>query len=134
MVIVQNSLWAGNYERRIRKRSTKKYHHKRGQGTQPKKHGCGHPQKPAGSGNGYVRFGKIIRPSGTWHRPPATTLFAGSFEISWPSYLILPAEGFTRPERARRVVDFPAPFAPIRVTMLPLATFRFTPWSALMAP
>ena len=41
---------------------------------------------------------------------------------------------FTRPEMARRVVDFPAPFAPTSVTMLPFSTFSEMPWSALIEP
>ena len=39
-----------------------------------------------------------------------------------------------RPEMVRRVVDLPAPLAPIRVTILPSGTSRLMPRSALMPP
>jgi hypothetical protein len=46
----------------------------------------------------------------------------------------VPPQDFTRPEIARSVVDLPAPFAPINVTMLFSGTFNEMPCSALMEP
>ena len=47
---------------------------------------------------------------------------------------MLPEEGRTTPESARKVVLFPAPFAPIRETISPFATVNETSRSAWMAP
>ena len=45
-----------------------------------------------------------------------------------------PCRGLLMPLIARSVVDFPAPFAPIRVTISPSRTFSETPFSAWIAP
>ena len=45
-----------------------------------------------------------------------------------------PGRGFSRPEIVRRVVDLPAPLAPISVTMVPASTRKEMPWSASMGP
>jgi hypothetical protein len=44
-----------------------------------------------------------------------------------------PAAG-TRPITLRSVVDFPAPFAPMRVTISPFCSVSETPFSAQIAP
>jgi hypothetical protein len=54
--------------------------------------------------------------------------------MGWPSKVIRPAAGRSRPEMARRVVDFPAPLAPIKVTMVPAATRSEIPRTASMGP
>ena len=43
--------------------------------------------------------------------------------MSWFSKLMTPERGFTRPEMARRVVDFPAPFA------VDAGNFRLLPYA-----
>ena len=47
---------------------------------------------------------------------------------------MLPLCAFSSPEIARNVVDFPAPFAPINVTMSPLPTRNETSCSAVIDP
>jgi hypothetical protein len=47
---------------------------------------------------------------------------------------MLPVEERTTPESARRVVLFPAPFAPMRETISPFATVKETSRSACTAP
>ena len=54
--------------------------------------------------------------------------------IEFPSCTTLPAEGRTTPESARRVVLFPAPFAPMRETISPFPTVKETSRSACTAP
>ena len=45
-----------------------------------------------------------------------------------------PLSALTRPEMVRSVVDLPAPFAPISVTILPSGTSRLMPLRARMPP
>ena len=54
--------------------------------------------------------------------------------MSFPSNRIVPWRGRLRPLIARKVVDFPAPFAPISVTISPAPTRKETPLSAWIAP
>ena len=75
-----------------------------------------------------------MRPSGTWQRPRATILWAGSLVMSSPRNSILPALGRSRPEMVRSVVVLPAPLPPMRVTMDPCSMLNEMPPSAEMAP
>ena len=77
---------------------------------------------------------KTWRPSGTWTRPEATILWAGVPVISVPSKRMLPERGLMRPEIVWSVVDLPAPFDPMRVTICPSSTRRLMPLTAWMAP
>ena len=54
--------------------------------------------------------------------------------MSLPSKRMLPEVGFFSPEIVRRVVVFPAPFAPIRVTISPSLTVREMPFKAWITP
>ena len=51
-----------------------------------------------------------------------------------PSNVIAPRRGDTRPEMARIVVDLPAPFEPISVTISPSCTSSEMPFTAAMLP
>jgi hypothetical protein len=51
-----------------------------------------------------------------------------------PLKTTVPDFGFTMPEIARNVVDFPAPFAPTSVTIAPSGTLNEMPCSAAMEP
>ena len=56
-------------------------------------------------------------------------------QIGWPfGERMLPEVGFFSPEIVRRVVVFPAPFAPIRVTISPSLTVREMPFKAWITP
>ena len=81
-----------------------------------------------------VRGAKILRPSGTWLMPIFTIFSAGTVVISWPLKEIEPSRGRSMPESERRMVDFPAPLAPMRVTISPFSTLNETPCSAWIAP
>jgi len=78
--------------------------------------------------------GKSFRPSGDWATPMATTLCGGSLVISRPWKRIAPRRGWLSPLIERRVVDLPAPFAPISVTISPSRTSIVIPFSAWIAP
>ena len=54
--------------------------------------------------------------------------------MSRPSKRIRPCRGRLSPLIARSVVDLPAPFAPISVTISPAPTRSETPFSAWIAP
>jgi hypothetical protein len=58
----------------------------------------------------------------------------GVSAISWPSKRTEPFRGGVRPEIERSVVDLPAPFDPISVTISPSSTSIETPFSAAMLP
>ena len=62
------------------------------------------------------------RPSGTCARPLSTILWARTPLMLLPLYSTSPVRGFKRPEMVFRVVDLPAPLAPIRVTISPALT------------
>src|SRR3990172_575667 len=55
-------------------------------------------------------------------------------EMSIPLNLTCPPRERSRPEMVRRVVDLPAPLAPIRVTISPSSTLNETPCKAWIAP
>ena len=77
---------------------------------------------------------KIRRPSGTCDSPIFTILCAGTLVMSWPWNSIDPVLGLMIPEIVLRVVDFPAPFAPIKVTISPSSTSSEMPFIAWIAP
>ena len=79
-------------------------------------------------------MGKILRPSGTWEMPSGTSRCASIFVISSPRKMTVPPALFSRPLTARRVVVLPAPFAPMRVTILPWGTSNETSLIASMHP
>ena len=54
--------------------------------------------------------------------------------MSPPSKRIVPWRGRLMPLIARSVVDLPAPFAPMSVTISPWPTVSVTPLSAWIAP
>ena len=54
--------------------------------------------------------------------------------MSSPWKRIAPWRGLLMPLIARSVVDFPAPFAPMRVTISPARTLSETPFNAWIAP
>ncbi len=66
--------------------------------------------------------------------PFAVTSWTGIAEMTSPSSRISPDLGCRRPEIVFSVVDFPAPFAPIRVTISPRWTSTLIPLSASIAP
>ncbi len=78
--------------------------------------------------------GKSFLPSGDWEMPIFTTVCAAELVMSFPRNTILPARGRLSPLMERSVVDFPAPFAPIRVTISPSRTSMEMPLSAWIAP
>ena len=59
---------------------------------------------------------------------------AGLRVISSPPKRIVPALAGVRPEIERSVVDLPAPFEPISVTISPSSTSSEMPLSASMLP
>ena len=68
-----------------------------------------------------VRVAKILRPSGTWTMP-CWTISCGSMRVmSSSSKRMCPVRVRSRPEMVLSVVDFPAPLAPIRVTISPFS-------------
>ena len=77
---------------------------------------------------------KQWRPSGESATPARTISWGGVPTMSAPSSRMLPSRGAVRPEIDRRVVDLPAPFDPIRVTISPSSTLSDTPLSASMLP
>ncbi len=54
--------------------------------------------------------------------------------MSLPSNVIFPDLACISPEIVRSVVDLPAPFEPISVTMAPSGTFIVRPFTAAMLP
>ncbi len=78
--------------------------------------------------------GKRRRPSGDCATPIFTIACGGALVMSRPWKLMRPLRGWLTPLIERRVVDLPAPFAPISVTTSPSCTFSETPLSAWMAP
>ena len=77
-----------------------------------------------------VMRGNSRRPSGLCAIPLLTIVCGAAVAISRPSKRIEPCRGRLRPLIARRVVDLPAPFAPINVTISPSPTVSETPFSA----
>jgi hypothetical protein len=66
--------------------------------------------------------------------PLRTISCGGVSAISSPLNLIDPVRGFVSPEIDRSVVDLPAPFAPMSVTISPSSTVREIPLRAWMLP
>ena len=73
---------------------------------------------------------KIRRPSGHRARPFSTILWAGVPTMDSPPNSTEPDFGLSSPEMVFRVVDFPAPFAPMRVTISPSLTSKEMPLMA----
>ena len=78
--------------------------------------------------------GKSRRPSGDWLMPILTTPCGASFVMSLPWNVIVPCRGWLSPLIERSVVDLPAPFAPISVTISPSRTSIEIPFSASIEP
>ena len=78
--------------------------------------------------------GKRRRPSGDCAIPASTISCADAWVMSSPRKLIVPVRGWLSPLIERSVVDLPAPFAPISVTISPSRTSSETPLSAWIAP
>ena len=74
------------------------------------------------------------RPSGDWQIPAATTSWPCSRVMSLPSKMIWPWRARISPEMVRRVVDLPAPFEPISVTISPGPDGQGQPFTAAMLP
>src|SRR5512140_1685703 len=66
-----------------------------------------------------VMGAKTWRPSGTSEHPRKTILSGGNFPISFMSKRISPDRAGISPETVLRRVVFPAPFAPMIVTISP---------------
>ena len=81
-----------------------------------------------------VMRGNSLRPSGDWAIPSFTTSWAGKCVMSWPANVIVPRRGWFSPLIERSVVDLPAPFEPIRVTISPSCTSSEMPFSAWIEP
>jgi hypothetical protein len=77
---------------------------------------------------------KQWRPSGESATPRRTMSCDGVSPSSCPSNWIEPSRGGVRPEIDRSVVDLPAPFEPISVTISPSSTSSDTPFRASMLP
>ena len=77
---------------------------------------------------------KSLRPSGDWEMPRLTILCAGACVMSSPRNRMLPVRGWLSPLMERSVVDFPAPLAPISVTISPSRTSSEIPFSASIVP
>ena len=78
--------------------------------------------------------GKSRRPSGDWEIPLLTTSWADAFVMSRPWNRIRPWRGWLMPLIDRSVVDFPAPLAPMSVTISPCRTSIEIPLSASIVP
>ena len=78
--------------------------------------------------------GKQWRPSGDSATPNSTISWAGTRVMFWPRKVIVPELAGVSPEIERRVVDLPAPFEPIKVTISPSSTVSETPFSASIVP
>ena len=81
-----------------------------------------------------VMPGKTPRPSGDWPMPAITRLCPASLLMSLPSKVTVPDVSGRRPEMVFRVVVFPAPFAPMRVTISPSSTSSEMPLIASILP
>ena len=77
---------------------------------------------------------KQCRPSGDCEIPSRTMSCGAVSAISLPSKRIEPCRGGVRPEIERSVVDLPAPFEPISVTISPSSTSSEMPLIAAMLP
>ena len=75
-----------------------------------------------------VNSGNVPLPWGTWATPRRTISEGSNFLIDWPLISMRPSVS-TIPEIERRVVVFPAPFAPKTTTISLSKTLRSIPWS-----
>ena len=78
--------------------------------------------------------GQSCRASGIRTSPRATSSYGGFPQTSSPSNRIRPRRGAINPQSVFRIVDFPAPLAPIRVTTSDSATSKLTSQTAWTAP
>ena len=78
--------------------------------------------------------GNSRRPSGDCEMPIFTMSCGPVLVMSLPWNVIEPWRGWTSPLIVRRVVDLPAPFEPIRVTISLSRTSIVTPLRAWIAP
>jgi hypothetical protein len=78
--------------------------------------------------------GKSRRPSGDCEMPMPTMSCGGRRVMFFPRNVIVPSRGWFSPLIERRVVDFPAPFAPISVTISPSWTSSEIPFNASIVP
>ena len=74
------------------------------------------------------------RPSGEWQIPMLTISCPGTPSIRLPLNVISPDLGLINPEIVRNVVDLPAPFEPIKVTISPSLTVTYTSLTATILP
>src|SRR3972149_5264729 len=81
-----------------------------------------------------VMGAKSWRPSGTSEQPRKTIFSGGSFPISRISNRISPERARSSPETVRRSVVFPAPLAPMIVTISPVPTCIVTFLSTFSLP
>src|SRR5512143_58879 len=81
-----------------------------------------------------VMGAKSWRPSGTSEQPRKTILSGGNFPISFVSKRISPDRGGISPDTVLRRVVFPAPFAPMIVTISPAPMCIVTFLSTLSRP
>ena len=81
-----------------------------------------------------VMSGNTRLPSGTRVMPLDTISGVSMPNSSVPSNWMEPAEAFTSPAMARRVVLLPAPLAPMRVTMDFSGTSKLIPFTASIPP
>ena len=78
--------------------------------------------------------GKSRRPSGDCEMPSFTMSWGAACVMSLPWNEIEPLRGWFSPLIERSVVDLPAPFAPISVTISPSRTSSEMPLSAWIEP
>ena len=78
--------------------------------------------------------GNSRRPSGDCEMPCSTMSCAEAWVMSRPWKRMRPRRGLLRPLIERSVVDLPAPFAPISVTISPCLTSSEMPLSAWIEP
>ena len=78
--------------------------------------------------------GKSFRPSGDWEIPFFTIACGAWSVMSRPWKRIEPSRGWLSPLIDRSVVDLPAPFAPMSVTISPSAISSEMPLSASILP
>ena len=83
-------------------------------------------QAPSSRFSRTVRRARISRPSGTCTSPPRTIRSGEAVVRSRRSKRAVPALGRSNPDSVLRMVDLPAPLAPIRATISPLATPKET--------
>lgn len=78
--------------------------------------------------------GKTRRPSGDCATPERMMAWVGRAVMSSPSSVTRPDRARGSPQMLISSVDFPAPLAPISVTISPRSTCSETPFNACTAP